>query len=147
VAEIVSERLSAERAGQPAIRIFSGDPKTPEMAAKRRRFFQEGRERARKHNEEVERLMAERSAGGREVAFTTFLERLWLGAQWMHTNQFVNGKPLGQQFGPELRVIYILLDGIQRWQARDKPPDEDFSYHIPKAMTDGISGSPHDNIG
>ena len=91
--------------------------------------------------------MDERSGGGREWVFNTFLDRLWLRAQWSQTNQFVNGKPLGQQFGPELNVIYILVGGIQRWQERKQPPAEDASYHIPEAMTDGLGGSPNNSPG
>ena len=150
VSQIVLDRIKAEIADQEPITISSADPITPETADKRRRFRQAVNERASKLKSGVEEMMAELSGGGREWVFSTILARLWMSAQWAQTNQFRNGKPLGKQFGPELNVIYQLVEGIGRWQSKqmsDGPngADEDFAYHTPGVSDD--AGSPHNSIG
>jgi len=77
-------------------------------------------ERGKQGKQRREELFAEAIAEHPcEEVFARHIIRLWREAMWLEkTGNFANGKPLNEQFEPELRVIETFLAAVVRRENR-----------------------------
>jgi hypothetical protein len=140
---VAEERREAMRAApEEKIVLSSQDAGTPGYKDTQRRFQERVRELAeRKKARETELLDDAMANWPCEQVFALHLRRLWRETMWLEkTGQFADGRPLNEQYGPEVGVIETFLSALVRREAQEYGAESEEGRQAEERMREAMGG-------